>query len=122
MSFRHAVDLLREGLPAVTDGAVKRTTVRALTTPVPPDADGQAVLDRVAAFYQQTLKQAPEALAYLKTRGIDHAEAIDTFKLGFANRTLGLRLPEKTRKAGAEPRARLERIGLPSGGYGSEEL
>ena len=41
-----------------------------------------------------------------------HAETIDTFKLGFANRTLGLRLPEKTRKAGAELRARLERIGL----------
>lgn len=112
VSFRHAVELLREGLPAVTDGTVKRTTVRALPPPVPPDADDQGALDRVVAFYHQTLKQAPEALAYLKARGIDHPEAIDTFKLGFANRTLGLRLPEKTRKAGAELRARLERIGL----------
>ena len=112
VSFRHAVELLREGMPAVTEGMVKRTTVRALPPPAPPDADDQAVLDRVAAFYHQTLKQAPEALAYLKARGIDHAEAIDAFKLGFANRTLGLRLPEKTRKAGAELRARLERIGL----------
>jgi len=112
VSFRHAVELLREGLPAVTDGTVKRATVRALPPPVPPDADDQAVLDRVVAFYHQTLKQAPEALAYLKARGIDHSEAIDAFKLGFANRTLGLRLPEKTRKAGAELRARLERIGL----------
>jgi len=112
VSFRHAVELLREGLPAVTEGTVKRTTVRALPPPVPPDADDQAVLDRVVAFYHQTLKQAPEALAYLKARGIDHPETIDAFKLGFANRTLGLRLPEKTRKAGAELRARLERIGL----------
>jgi hypothetical protein len=63
-------------------------------------------------FYHQTLKQAPEALAYLKARGIDQAQAIDTFKLGVANRTLGLRLPEKTRKAGAELRARLEGLGL----------
>ena len=112
VSFRHAVELLREGLPAVTEGTVKRTTVRALPAPIAFDADDQAALDRVAAFYHQTLKQAPEALAYLKARGIDHPEAIDAFKLGFANRTLGLRLPEKTRKAGAELRARLERIGL----------
>jgi len=34
------------------------------------------------------------------------------FKLGVADRTLGLRLPEKTRKAGAEIRARLQKIGL----------
>ena len=34
-------------------------------------------------------------------------EAIDFFKLGYANRTLALRLPEKNRKAGAD-RARLQ--------------
>src|SRR5690606_15123242 len=34
------------------------------------------------------------------------------FRLGFANRTLGLRLPEKNRKAGAEIRTRLQRLGV----------
>ena len=58
------------------------------------------------------MKQSPEALAYLKARGIDHVEAIDTFRLGFANRTLGLRLPEKTRKAGADLRTRLQAVGI----------
>ena len=53
--------------------------------------------------------------AYLASRGIAGSvanEAIDTFKLGFANRTLGLRLPEKNRLAGAEIRTRLQKIGI----------
>lgn len=122
VSFRHAVELLREGLPslaaeggavAVADGTPKR--VRVLPPPVAMDADDTVLLDQVADYYHATLKQAPEALAYLESRGITGSAAmaaIDTFKLGFANRTLGLRLPEKSRKAGAEIRTRLERLGV----------
>ena len=40
------------------------------------------------------------------------AELIDRFKLGFANRTLGLRLPLGNRAAGAEIRARLQKLGV----------
>jgi DNA primase catalytic core len=112
VSFRHAVELLREGLPAITEGVVKRSTVRALPPPVSPDADDQALLNQTIAYYHDTLKQAPEALAYLKARGLTHPELIDRFRLGYANRTLGLRLPQKTRKEGAEIRSRLERLGL----------
>jgi len=112
VSFRHAVELLREGLPAITEGVVKRSTVRALPPPVSLDADDQALLNQTIAYYHDTLKQAPEALAYLKARGLTHPELIDRFKLGYANRTLGLRLPQKTRKEGAEIRSRLERLGL----------
>jgi DNA primase len=121
VSFRHAVELLREGLPSsaagpVTDVApIKRTTVRALPAPVAFDADDAVLLGQVADYYAATLKQSPDALAYLESRGIAGsaaAEAIEVFKLGYANRTLGLRLPEKTRKAGAEIRARLERLGV----------
>jgi len=112
VSFRHAVELLREGLPAVTESAVKRTTVRTLPPPVSFDADDQALLNQVVDYYHETLKQSPEALDYLRARGLVHGELIEKFRLGYANRTLGLRLPEKTRKAGAEMRARLERIGI----------
>ena len=127
VSFRHAVELLREGLPTSSSAAgqaaeaapIKRTTVRALPAPVALDpqdrADDAQLLGQVADYYAATLKQSPEALAYLESRGITGAaaaEAIDTFKLGYANRTLGLRLPEKSRKAGAEIRARLERLGV----------
>jgi len=121
VSFRHAVELLREGLPSSAAGQaadaapIKRTTVRALPSPVAFDADDAVLLGQVADYYAATLKQAPEALAYLESRGIAGsaaAEAIEVFKLGYANRTLGLRLPEKNRKAGAEIRTRLERLGV----------
>ncbi len=119
VSFRHAVELLREGLPASSSAAggaaVKRTTVRDLSAPVAFDADDAVLLGQVADYYAATLKQSPEALAYLESRGITGAaaaQAIDTFKLGYANRTLGLRLPEKSRKAGADIRARLEHLGV----------
>jgi len=112
VSFRHAVELLREGVASITDGPVKQTRVRALPAPVKFDADDQALLNQVVGYYHETLKQSPEALDYLRARGLIHPELIERFKLGYANRTLGLRLPEKTRKAGSEVRARLEKLGL----------
>jgi DNA primase catalytic core len=115
VSFRHAVELLREGIPSLAAEPVKSSTVRKLPAPVSLDADEQQLLNQTIDYYHQCLKQSPPALAYLETRGITGsaaAEAIDAFKLGFADRTLGLRLPDKRRKAGAVIRARLERIGL----------
>lgn len=119
VSFRHAVELLKEGLPSFAAAAsadlrapsapsppVKRATVRKLDSPVRLDADDQALLDQVIDYYHATLQQSPDALAYLAERGIDSPEAIETFKLGYADRTLGLRLPEKNRKAGEEPQSR----------------
>ena len=113
VSFRHAVELLRDGVSslAASEGAIKRSTVRALDAPVVPDVDDVALLGQVIDYYHGSLKQSPEALAYLQARGIA-GEAIDAFKLGYANRTLGLRLPEKTRRAGADIRQRLTRIGI----------
>ncbi|MDQ3160786.1 MAG: CHC2 zinc finger domain-containing protein, partial [Pseudomonadota bacterium] len=112
VSFRHAVELLRNDAPLASNHVVKQSTVPKLATPVTADADDAAVLAQVIDYYHATLKQSPEALAYLEQRGVANAEAIDHFRLGFANRTLGLRLPEKTRKAGAEVRTRLQRLGV----------
>jgi DNA primase len=119
VSFRHAVELLREGFTSLAaDGAgmgsasVKRSTVRALPAPVAFDADDQALLDQTAGYYHERLLATSEAQAYLAARGLTHPELVTHFKLGLADRTLGLRLPDKTRKAGAEIRARLQKIGL----------
>ncbi|MEO8024593.1 CHC2 zinc finger domain-containing protein [Polaromonas sp.] len=114
VSFRHAALLLKEdsSLAAVPGEPVKRSTVRALPAPVVLDADDRALALQVVDYYHQTLKQSPEALTYLQSRGLSHPELIDHFKLGFANRTLGLRLPEKNRKAGADIRTRLEKLGI----------
>jgi DNA primase catalytic core len=118
VSFRHAVELL-QGDPSLAaavpgDGPVKRTTVRRLAGDFAEAADDAALLRRVVDFYQQTLKQSPEALDYLKRRGLMHGELIDTFKLGYADRTLGYRLPEKNRAAGAELRGQLQGPGHPA--------
>ena len=56
--------------PVVTDETVKHSTVRALPPPVSLDADDQALLDQVIGYYHQSLKQSPEALAYLAARGL----------------------------------------------------
>ena len=68
--------------------------------------------DRWSSFYHETLKQSPEALRYLEARGLTHPEMVGHFRLGFANRTLGLRLPAKNRKAGADLRGRLQKLGI----------
>lgn len=115
VSFRHAVELLKaDPSLAVTtvDGELKHSKVRTLPSPVAFDADDQALLNQTIDYYHQRLQQSPEALAYLAARGLVHPELIATFKLGVADRTLGLRLPDKSRKAGAEIRARLQKIGL----------
>lgn len=114
VSFRHAVELLREGMPAVSasDRVVRVSTVPKLPAPVSPDADDRALLRQVIDYYHDTLQHSPEALAYLQSRGLNHPELIECFRLGFANRTLGLRLPEKNRKAGAAIRTRLQALGL----------
>jgi DNA primase catalytic core len=111
ISFRHAAELLRrEFVPSVNTPSPR--TTRAIPAPVAFDADDQALLNQTVNYYHDTLKQAPEALEYLKARGIAHPEAIERFKLGFANRTLGYSLPVKQIKAGAEIRGRLQKIGL----------
>ena len=123
VSFRHAVELLKDesALAASSNGepvkhstvrAPVRSTVRELAAPVALDADDRAVLLQVVDYYRLSLKASPEALAYLQSRGLNHPELIDHFKLGFANRTLGLRLPDKRRVEGAQIRARLERLGV----------
>jgi DNA primase catalytic core len=116
VSFRHAVELLRAGAvnssSQATTETVKVSTVRKLAPPVDRTADDVALLEQVVGYYHETLKQSPEALAYLEKRGLVHAEMIDRFRLGFANRTLGLRLPAKNRKAGDEIRTRLEALGI----------
>ena len=110
VSFRHAVELLREGtidLPAAKCGRI-----RVLPPPVRFDTDDQALLAETIDYYHERLKQSPEALRFLAKRGINDEAMIEHFRIGFADRTLGLRLPEKNRKAGGEIRARLQKIGL----------
>ncbi len=114
ISFRHAVELLRADLGGSGEAAapVKASSVRRLPPPVTFDADDQALLQQVIAYYHDTLKRSPEALEYLKARGITDPEAIERFKLGYANRTLSYGLPGKAWKEGGRIRGQLAKLGI----------
>jgi DNA primase len=117
VSFRHAVELLRADHPSLLAGearVVRKGTTEAvkLEAPFRTAADDQEALKQVVAFYHETLKQSPEALRYLESRGLTHPDLIARFQLGYANRTLGYRLPDRNRKEGAELRGRLQKLGL----------
>lgn len=64
VSFRHAVELLREGITnnaslAAGEGTIKRTTVRTLDAPVTLEADDQKLLNQVIDYSYTCLKHSP---------------------------------------------------------------
>jgi DNA primase len=100
LSFRHAVEMLRgEGGARLQDAptaaspaptvTTKKATVKKFAPLMDRAPDDQGLLQRVVEFYGAALQESPEALEYLRLRGINNAEAIAQFKLGFSNRTLG---------------------------------
>ena len=116
VSFTHAVELLkRDHLPmtAVSSGPPpKISTVPKLPPLIEQTADDRKLLETVVSYYHETLKQTPEALRYLESRGLKSSEMIGHFRLGFSNRTLGYHLPDKNRVAGAAQRGRLQELGI----------
>ena len=113
-SFRHAVDILRREIGQMPAPAVLTTAV-GTQHPVfiEPgiELSDAALLAHVAHYYHQTLKNTSKGMAYLRERGILSPEAINTFKLGFANRTLGYRVPTTTAQ-GKALQAQLRKIGI----------
>jgi DNA primase len=126
VSFRHAFEILNEGPAAYSAPAnapnrwgtdevtrpMKRTTVRRLDNPFKPDAEDVELLDQVVDYYHERLLKTPPALDYLKQRGLYDETALRAFRIGYADRTLGLRLPERNRKDGKAIRERLIKLGL----------
>jgi DNA primase len=118
-SYRYAIELLQRGIPSLAVEALgeprkppKRATVQRLEVVGAKSAADEELLRDVVEYYHATLKQSPEALAYLEKRGIRNDEAIEKFRLGYANRTLGYRVPHKGVAAGKELRARYEALGI----------
>ena len=112
VSFRHAVELLSEGACGGRP-AKPNAKPRKLDAPLPLSGDDHETLAGVVDYYHSRLKQSPDALEYLQKRFITDHEAIERFKIGFVDRTLGLRLPPKQgNKAGNEIRTRLKELGV----------
>ena len=131
VSFRHAADLLAAGAAfkaPPTCAPVKKSTVPRLPNPLAgvaaqPFKDyaaDQDALRRVVDYYAERLAANPAALAYLEKRGLADPELLRVFRVGFCDRSLGLRIPNKQRVEGAALRARLERLGVHNAATGHE--
>ena len=119
VSLSLAVEMLREGLP-LSDGPVGSVPKKASTSKLPPFDAGlpdDVLLADVAAFYHRTLLEAPEVAGFLERRGLADAEMVDAFRLGFSNRNLAYRIPNRQRAAGKKLRQQLQSLGVlaPSG-------
>jgi hypothetical protein len=86
-------------------------TVRELGIPIDPAASAAAVLAAVVGYYRETLQKSEVAQDYLRRRGLS-GDLADQFKLGFSDRSFGLKLPAKNRKLGAALRERLSSLGV----------
>src|SRR5205814_4770459 len=93
-------------------GPLKQSTVPRLPCPLDPAADDATLFAQVASYYHERLKLSAPARAYLASRGLDSDELIVRFQIGFADRTLGLRLPDSNREAGERLRSRLTQRGV----------
>jgi DNA primase catalytic core len=114
LSFRHAFELLRQGGKAVfaAQPLTRQSTVPRLPCPLDAGAEDAALLGQAAAYDHQRLKETAAARGYLAGRGLDSDALLDRFQIGFADRTLGLRLPMKNRNEGERLRSRLIQLGL----------
>ena len=114
ISFRHAVEVSQQdvSLAALPSTKAKRARTQQLPSSFTLDSEDQQQLNQVIGFYHEALLQNPDALAYLEKRGLGNRDLIERFKLGYANRTLGYRLPAKQSQAGRDLRGQLQSIGL----------
>ncbi len=144
LSFRHAFELLAHGGQRAFERPPNGSTQpkKSYTTRLPSPIDlgdqneagsgketgeGQEkpdgeILAQVARYYHERLPLNPDALAYLQSRGLGAPELIQRFQIGFADRSLGLRLPLKQNKQGAAIRARLAGLGVYRKKTGHEHL
>jgi DNA primase catalytic core len=114
VSFRHAVEILQRKTGATPAAPVLKTRQGTehpvLVDPATAMAD-HALLKHVADFYHQTFLNDPKAMKYLEQRKCFHPEAVKLFRLGYANRTLGYRVPATTAE-GKKLKAQLQRLGI----------
>jgi len=112
ISFHHALELLRKDYAPSAGPVVKIGTVPKLPPLIDATAENKKLLETVVGYYHETLKGTPEAQQYLVKRGLQSAEMVEHFRLGYANRTLSYHLPASNRAAGEAQRTRLKELGI----------
>ncbi len=77
---------------------------RPFAFPFNPAATDQELLNQVTTLYTQTLAHSEAAKAYLHSRGLGDAALHARFRIGYADRTLGLSLPRTKEPGGLRDR------------------
>ena len=114
VSFTRAYEILKSAVGEASAAPVFKTrqgTERDILIDPAQEHSDAALLETVTGFYHQTFLNRPQAMQYLQQRGCFHPEAVTKFRLGYANRTLGYRLPG-TIEVGQRLKAQLQRIGI----------
>ncbi len=117
ISFRHAVEKLQT-IAGLTPEPATLQTRMGTEHPVliseinssSPQND-QQLLKHVVDFYHQSFLNQPQAMAYLQKRCCFHPEAAKQFHIGYANRTLGYRVPTTTAD-GKKLKSSLQQLGI----------
>ena len=120
ISKKHARTLLHRGIYVLEKassvgrkpGRRGRSSVRALDLPFSAEDADNVVLAGVAQTYREVFDKNAEAKAFLEGRGLVHPGLASHFQLGFANKTLVLRMPFANRLAGGALRRRLRDLGV----------
>jgi DNA primase catalytic core len=106
--FREAV----ERLQAMRLSPRAKSEAKIARSPIETGTEGGPLLDQAAAYYHETLKATPRALAYVESRGLSSQEMVTHFMLGFADQSLQKKIPTVDSKAGVEMREAMKAIGL----------
>lgn len=120
VGFQHAVEILRAlvGTEEVSDVSAqlsveKRRGGKYLPSPVAASADAAQALRAVCVeYYPSRLVAGSAGWQYLERRGVLDVATTTRLKIGEADRTLGLRLPEKNRADGERIRRTLQEAGF----------
>jgi len=114
VSFRRACEILREMLGAVPEAPrvkTRRGTAHAVLVDPGAVQSDRDVMRHVVDFYHQSFCNDAKAMEYLQKRSCFHPEAVKVFRLGYANRTLGYRVPATTAE-GRKLKEQLRRLGI----------
>lgn len=114
ISFRHAAEILLElsgAAPAMPEVKTQTGTTHPILVSGEEGMTDAELINHVADFYHRTFLNDPKAMKYLEKRCCLHGEAVKRFRIGYANRTLGYRIPATTVK-GKGLKARLQALGI----------
>lgn len=89
----------------------KSTDVRMLPEILSGAEEDAELLQRVADYYHERLIQSDDARAVLEAHKLD-ARAVEEFRLGWADKTLGMRVPHSAKLVGKRTRDRLVALGV----------